>query len=120
MVFEETAARSFQDLGGGDRRLAIVKLGEGDLAVGVDEGLLVDATDHLSCCQRRRCPGRRNIRMFALELTMRPFSVLALSSAMTCASVSTKPSWALLASSALSRFFMDPSRGAAHAAHASG
>jgi hypothetical protein len=28
------------------------------------------------------------------------FSVLAFSSAMTCASVSTKPSWALLASSA--------------------
>ena len=31
---------------------------------------------------------------------------MAFSSAMTCASVSTRPSWALLASSALSRFFM--------------
>src|SRR5262245_1194572 len=34
------------------------------------------------------------------------FSVLAFSGATTCASVSTRPSWALLASSALSRLFI--------------
>ena len=32
-------------IGGGDRRLAVIELGEADLGVGVDEGLLVDAAD---------------------------------------------------------------------------
>jgi len=31
-----------EDLGGGDRGLAIVELGDGDLGVGVDDGLLID------------------------------------------------------------------------------
>ena len=31
------------EIGRGDRRLAVIELGEGDLGVGVDEGLLVDA-----------------------------------------------------------------------------
>jgi len=31
-----------EQIGGGDRRLAVIELGEGDLGVGVDEGLLVD------------------------------------------------------------------------------
>jgi len=44
--------------------------------------------------------------MLALELAVASFSALALSSATTWASVSTRPSWALLASKALSRFFM--------------
>ena len=35
------------EVGRRDRRLAIVKLGANDLAVGVDEGLLVDAPDPL-------------------------------------------------------------------------
>src|SRR6266496_4930958 len=34
-----------EDLGSSDRRLAIIKLGEGDLGVGVDDGLLVDPPD---------------------------------------------------------------------------
>jgi hypothetical protein len=33
-----------EEVGGGDRRLPIIELGEGDLGVGVDEGLLVDAS----------------------------------------------------------------------------
>ena len=32
-----------EEIGRGDRRLAVVELGEGDLGVGVDESLLVDA-----------------------------------------------------------------------------
>ena len=31
-----------EDLGRGNRRLAVIELGEGDLGVGVDEGLLID------------------------------------------------------------------------------
>ena len=34
-----------EDLGRGDRRLAIIELGTSDLAVGVDEGLLIDPAD---------------------------------------------------------------------------
>lgn len=34
-----------EEVGGGQRRLSVVKLGEADLGVGVDEGLLVDASD---------------------------------------------------------------------------
>jgi hypothetical protein len=32
-----------EEVGSGNRRLAVVELGEGELGVGVDEGLLVDA-----------------------------------------------------------------------------
>ena len=34
-----------KQIGGGERRLAVVELGEADLGVGVDEGLLVDPAD---------------------------------------------------------------------------
>jgi hypothetical protein len=36
-----------QQIGGGDRRLDVVELGETDLGVGIDEGLLVNAADAL-------------------------------------------------------------------------
>ena len=36
-----------QQVGGGERGLAVVQLGEADLGVGVDEGLLVDPADTL-------------------------------------------------------------------------
>ena len=36
-----------EEIGGGNGRLAVIKLGEGDLGVGVDKGLLVDAADPL-------------------------------------------------------------------------
>ena len=63
-----------EEVGGGQRRLAIPrvaasprpragsKLGEGDLGVGVDQGLLVDASDALQRADIGRCPGRRNSR----------------------------------------------------------
>ena len=37
-----------EDLGRGDRCLAIIQLGEGDLGVGVDEGLLIDPPERVS------------------------------------------------------------------------
>ena len=36
-----------EDLGGGDRRLAIIELGKRDFGVGVDHGLLMDPADTL-------------------------------------------------------------------------
>ena len=43
-----------EEIGRGERGLAIVELGEGDLGVSVDEGLLVDAPDPLHGADRRR------------------------------------------------------------------
>jgi hypothetical protein len=58
--------------------------------------------------------------MLALELAVRLFLGLAFSSAATCASVSTRPPCALLASSALSRFIVSRVMAQPHAAHAAG
>ena len=42
MAIEERDHAVVEQIGGGDWRLAIIELGEGDLGVGVDEGLLVN------------------------------------------------------------------------------
>ena len=42
MTVEERDHAVVEKIGRGDRRLAIVELGESDFGVGVDEGLLVD------------------------------------------------------------------------------
>ena len=47
MVLEERQHPVVEQIGGGDRRLAVIELGESHLGVGVDEGLLVDAPDPL-------------------------------------------------------------------------
>src|SRR5205085_2980211 len=60
-----------EDLGGGNRGLAVIQLGKGDLGVGVDKGLLIDLPDAL---QRANVEGvlRPAIaRALALELAMR-------------------------------------------------
>jgi hypothetical protein len=36
-----------EDLGGGDRCLAIVQFSKGDLGIGVDDGLLIEPADAL-------------------------------------------------------------------------
>src|SRR3954463_557055 len=54
-----------------ERRLAIVELGANDLAVGVDEGLLVDAPDPLHVADIECVLGAAIARMLALELAMR-------------------------------------------------
>src|SRR5262245_51172750 len=41
---EERQHPVVQQVGRGERCLAVIELGEGDLGIGVDEGLLVDAT----------------------------------------------------------------------------
>src|SRR6516164_11713858 len=47
VVLEYRQHSIIEQIGRRDRRLAIVKLGAGDLGVGVDEGLLIDAPDPL-------------------------------------------------------------------------
>jgi hypothetical protein len=53
-----------------DRRLAIVELGTGDLGVGIDEGLLVDASHALHVADVEAILGAAIARMFALKLAM--------------------------------------------------
>ena len=60
-----------EELGGGDRRLAVVELGEGDLGVGVDEGLLVDAPDPLQRADIEGVLRPAIARALALELAVR-------------------------------------------------
>ena len=67
-----------EQVGGGDRRLAVIELGEGDLGVGVDEGLLVDAADPLHVADVERILGAAIARTFALELAMRLLFALGL------------------------------------------
>ena len=74
----------------------------------VDRRLLVDTPDALERADIERVLGYAVIRALTLELAVRLLVELGLSSAATCASVGTRPSCALLASSAFSRFF--PSR----------
>src|SRR5215211_7116882 len=95
-----------QQVGGGERGLAIVEFGEGHLGIGVDEGLLVDAPDPLHVADVERVLGAAVARALALELAVASFSVLAFSKAASWPSVSTRPSWATLVSSALRRFFI--------------
>jgi hypothetical protein len=102
VAVEERDHPIIEQIGRRDRRLAIVQLGASHLGVGVDEGLLIDAPNALQVADIERILGAAIARMLALELAVGFLLGLGLSSATTCASVSTK----LLASSALSRLFM--------------
>ena len=62
--------RSLSRSGGGDRRLAVVELGEGHLGVGVDEGLLIDAADALQRADIEGVLGAAIAGAFALELAV--------------------------------------------------
>src|ERR1700704_1303482 len=53
-----------------NRRLAIVELGAGNLGVGVDEGLLVDAPNSLQIADIERILGPAIARMLALKFAM--------------------------------------------------
>ena len=66
------------EIGGGNRRLAVVELGEGDLGIGVDERLLVDASNPLHVADVERVLGPAIARTFALELAMGLFLALGL------------------------------------------
>src|SRR6516164_4020833 len=73
-----------EDLGRGDRRLAVIEFGEGDLGIGIDEGLLIDPPDALQGTDIKCVLGSAIAGALAFELAM---SALALSSAAICASV---------------------------------
>jgi hypothetical protein len=75
-----------EQFGCGDRRLAVVELGKGDLGVGVDEGLLIDPPDALQRADIEGVLRAAIARAFALELAMASLSALAFSSAGICAS----------------------------------
>ena len=66
------------EIGGGDRRLAVIELGEGNLGVGVDEGLLVDASDALHVADVEGVLGAAIAWAFAFELAMRFLFALGL------------------------------------------
>jgi hypothetical protein len=60
-----------EEIGRGERGLAIIELAEGELGVGIDERLLVDAPDPLQVANIERVLGAAVARMLALELAMR-------------------------------------------------
>ena len=60
-----------EDLGGGDRRLAVIQLGEGDLGVGIDKGLLINPPDALQRSDLKGVLRAAIARALAFELAMR-------------------------------------------------
>ena len=60
-----------EQVGGGDRGLAIVQLGERHLAVGVEEGLLVDPADALQRAHIECVLGAAIAGAFGVELAVR-------------------------------------------------
>ena len=60
-----------EDLGRGDRGLAIVEFGKGDFGVGVDKGLLIDPPDALQRTDIEGVLRPAIARTFALKLAMR-------------------------------------------------
>src|SRR4029077_18189524 len=107
-----------EDLGRGDRGLAIVEFGKGNFGIGVDKSLLIDPPDAL---ERSDIEGVLRAAVARAALSNSPcasLSALAFSSAVICASVSRMPSCATLASSALRRCFIEVQIVALpHAAH---
>ena len=57
VLLEERQHTVIEQIGGGDGRLAVVELGKADLGVGVDEGLLVDASNTLQVADIERILG---------------------------------------------------------------
>src|SRR4051812_9486217 len=95
-----------QQIGCGERGLAIGEFGEGHLGRGVDERLLVDASDPLQGADVERVL-RPTVAGHSLSNSpWASLSVRAFSKAASWPSVRTKPSCATLASSALRRFFI--------------
>ena len=70
MLLEERHHPVVEQIGGGERGLAVVELGEADLGVGVDEGLLVDAPDALERADVEGVLGAAVARAFAVEFAV--------------------------------------------------
>jgi hypothetical protein len=60
-----------EDLGRGDLGLAVIELDEGDLGIGVDDGLLIDPLDPLQGADIEGVLSAAVARAFALELAVR-------------------------------------------------
>src|SRR4051812_45516693 len=95
-----------QELGSCDRRLPVIQLRTPDLAVRVDERLLIDAPDALQRPHREGVLSAAIAGTLALEVPVRVLSAFAFSKAATWASVNTNPSGSIFASSAVNRFRM--------------
>ena len=108
MTVEEGDHAVVQKIGRRDRCLAIIELGASHLGVGVDERLLVDAPDPLQIANIECVLGAAVARTLALKFAMGLLLGLGLfqRDELGLGSVRTRPSWALLASRALSRLFM--------------
>ena len=95
-----------QQIGGGERRLAIVELGEGDFRVGVDEGLLTDAAHALHVADVEGILGAAIAGMLAFELAMGFFFGFGFLQGRKLGLGEDDASWATLASRAFRRFFI--------------
>ena len=60
-----------EDLGRGDRGLAVIELGKGDFGIGVDKGLLTDPADTLQGADIEGVLGTAITGTFALKLAVR-------------------------------------------------
>ena len=67
-----------EDLGGGDRGLAVIQLGKGDFGVDIDEGLLIDPPDALQGADVESVLRPAVAGALAVELAMRLFVGLGL------------------------------------------
>ena len=78
MLLEERQDPVIEHIRCRDRRLAIVELGEANLGIGVDEGLLVDAPHAFERADVEGVLRPAIARMLALELTVGLLVVLGL------------------------------------------
>jgi hypothetical protein len=76
MLFEEGDDAIVQQLRRGNRRLLRIQLGEADLRIGVDKGLLIDSPDPFQVADVEGVLGATVARAFALELAVGFFLAL--------------------------------------------
>src|ERR1700730_4011992 len=74
LFVEERQDAIVQEIGRCDWRLPIIEFGEGDLRAGVDEGLLIDASDALHVADAERVLDAAVTRMLTLEFAL-PFRI---------------------------------------------
>jgi hypothetical protein len=106
VAVEERYHAIVEQVGGRQWRPTVIERCERHLRVGIDKGLLINATHAVEGAEVERILGAVVAGSFGFEFPMCfPFQ-LARPSAASCDSVSTSPSWADFASSALKRLFM--------------
>jgi hypothetical protein len=103
---QERPPRIVQELGGRDRRRSVVQLRDPHRARGVDDRLVLAAPDALARATGERGLGAAGAQTFAHTFAGRGLVRLRCFHGAPCASVSTNPSGATVASRAVSRFRM--------------